>query len=223
LCAHVRFFASFAVLGQVAVYLASPQSLRTAPVNEHDNRDVDEMSGEEPSESEELVKVETLTPQSRGVNTIVKVVSKGEVRSVTGRDYSVRRVADALVGDETGCIYMTLWDDKIDAINEEATLSITNGYINLFRGNMRLNIGKYGSYELVEDSPIEEVNTENNVSDKKYEQPRRFNRGGGYNRGGGRGGYGGRGGGRGGGDRRGGGGGYSSGGRSEGGYQRRRY
>ncbi|MDG6221994.1 MAG: single-stranded DNA-binding protein [Candidatus Bathyarchaeota archaeon] len=183
------------------------------------------MSVEEPSESEEIVKVETLTPQSRGVNTIVKVVSKGEVRSVTGRDYSVRRVADALVGDETGCIYMTLWDDKIDAINEEATLSITNGYINLFRGNMRLNIGKYGSYELVEDSPIEEVNTENNVSDKKYEQPRRFNRGGGYNRGGGRGGYGGGrgGGGYSGGGRSGGGGGYGGGGRSEGGYQRRRY
>jgi len=167
------------------------------------------MSGEEPSESEELVKVETLTQNSRGVNTIVKVVSKGEIRSVTGRDYSVRRVTDALVGDETGCIYMTLWDDKIDAINEEATLNITNGYINLFRGNMRLNIGKYGSYELVEDSPITEVNTENNLSDKRYEQERRFNRYGG--RGGG--GYGGRGGG-----------GYGgSGGGRSGGYQRRRY
>jgi replication factor A1 len=169
------------------------------------------MSVEEPSESGEMVKIETLTPNSRGVNTIVKVVSKGEVRSVTGRDYSVRRVADALVGDETGCVYMTLWDDKIDAINEEATLSITNGYINLFRGNIRLNIGKYGSYELVEDSPIDKVNTENNVSDKKYEQPRRFDRYGG--RGGGGGGYGG---GRSGG-------GYGGSGRSSGGYQRRRY
>jgi replication factor A1 len=166
------------------------------------------MSDEESSESEDMVKIETLTPNSRGVNTIVKVVSKGEIRSVTGRDYSVRRVADALVGDETGCLYMTLWDDKIDAINEGATLNITNGYINLFRGNMRLNIGKYGSYELVEDSPLDEVNTENNLSDKKYEQPRRFNRYGG--RGGGRGGYGGRSSG-----------GY--GGRSNGGYQRRRY
>jgi len=106
---------------------------------------------------------------------------------------------------------MTLWDDKIDAINEEATLSITNGYINLFRGNIRLNIGKYGSYELVEDSPIDKVNTENNVSDKKYEQPRRFDRYGG--RGGGGGGYGG---GRSGG-------GYGGSGRSSGGYQRRRY
>ncbi len=173
------------------------------------------MSVEEPSESGEMVKIETLTPNSRGVNTIVKVVSKGEVRSVTGRDYSVRRVADALVGDETGCVYMTLWDDKIDAISEGATLSITNGYINLFRGNIRLNIGKYGSYELVEDSPIDEVNTENNVSDKKYEQPRRFNRYGDRGGGGGRGGYGGR---------SGGGGGYGgSGGGRSGGYQRRRY
>jgi replication factor A1 len=175
------------------------------------------MSVEESSESEELVKVETLTPNSRGVNTIVKVVSKGEVRSVTGRDYSVRRVADALVGDETASIYMTLWDDKIDAINEDATLQITNGYINLFRGNMRLNIGKYGSYEVLEDSPITEVNSENNLSDKRYEQERRFGRGGGYGgRGGGRGGYGGgRSGGYGGGGR--------GGGRSGGGYQRRRY
>ncbi len=132
------------------------------------------MSSEETSESKELVKVEKLTPSSREVNTIVKVVSKSQVRNVTGRDYSVRRVADALVGDETGCVFLTLWDDNIDKINEEATISITNGYVNLFRGNMRLNIGRYGSFELLEESPITEVNTENNLSDKRYEQERRY-------------------------------------------------
>jgi hypothetical protein len=86
-------------------------------------------------------------------------------------------------------------------------LRITNGYINLFRGNMRLNIGKYGSYEVLEDSPITEVNTENNLSDKRYEQERRFRRP--YRQSGG---YGGRGGGRSGG--------YGGGRRD---YQRRRY
>jgi len=134
------------------------------------------MSNKEQPESEELVKIEKLTPNSRGVNTIVKVISKSEVRDVTGRDYSVRRVADALVGDETGCIYLTLWDDNILKINEESSLRITNGYVNLFRGNMRLNIGKYGSFELLEESPITEVNKENNLSDKRYEQERRFRR-----------------------------------------------
>jgi replication factor A1 len=134
------------------------------------------MSDEEQSESKELVKIEKLTPNSREVNTVVKVVSKSEIRNVTGRDYSVRRVADALVGDETGCVYLSLWDENIDKVNEEATLSITNGYVNLFRGNMRLNIGRYGSFEILEESPITEVNTENNLSDKRYEQERRYQR-----------------------------------------------
>ncbi|UCE16634.1 MAG: single-stranded DNA-binding protein [Candidatus Bathyarchaeota archaeon] len=132
------------------------------------------MSNEEPTESAELIKVEKLAPRSREVNIIVKVVSKSEVRNVTGRDYSVRKVTDALVGDETGCVYMTLWEDNIDKINEEATIRITNGYVNLFRGNMRLNIGRYGSFEILEESPIAKVNTENNLSDKRYEQERRY-------------------------------------------------
>jgi len=132
------------------------------------------MSNEETSESKELIKIEKLTPSSREVNIIVKVVSKSQVRDVTGGDYTIRRVADALVGDETGCVYLTLWDDNIDKINEEATIRITNGYVNLFRGNMRLNIGRYGSFKLLEESPITEVNTENNLSDKQYEQERRY-------------------------------------------------
>jgi replication factor A1 len=134
------------------------------------------MSDEEQPKSEELIKIEKLTPNSREVNTIVKVISKSEVRDVKGRDYSLHRVQDALVGDETGCVYLTLWDDNIDKVGEGSTLRITNGYINLFRGNMRLNVGKYGSFDLLEESPITEVNTENNLSDKRYEQERRYRR-----------------------------------------------
>jgi replication factor A1 len=132
------------------------------------------MSEKEESKTEKPVKIEELTPNSKSVNTTVRVVSKGEVRNVTGRDYNIRRVADALVGDETGCLYLTLWENKIDEISEGNTIRITNGYINLFRGNMRLNVGKYGSMEIMEEAPIEEVKTENNLSDKRYERERRF-------------------------------------------------
>jgi len=160
------------------------------------------------------VKVGELTPESRAVNVTAKVVSKGEARSVTGgRDYESHKIVDALIGDETGCVYLNLWDDNIGKVKEGDTLSIKNGYVNLFRGSMRLNIGRYGSFEVITDSPITEVNTENNLSSKQYEQPeRRFQRGG-Y--GGRRGGYG-RGGGYGGGRR-----GYGE--RRGGDYQRRRY
>ncbi len=133
------------------------------------------MSGEEPSEKGELMKVKDLTPRSREVNVNVKVVSKGEPREITSRrDFSTHRVADVLVGDETGCVYLTLWDEKIDEVNEEDAVSIQNGYINLFRGSMRLNVGRYGSLKVLEESPVSEVNTENNLSEKQYEEERRY-------------------------------------------------
>jgi replication factor A1 len=139
-------------------------------------------------------KVGELSPSSRAVNVLAKLVSKSEVRNITaGRDGEPHKVSDALVGDETGCIYLTLWDDNIEKVKEGDTVNVKNGYINLFRGNMRLNIGRYGTLEIAEQAIAGEVNTENNVSSKVYEQPRRDFRGGGGRDfgGGGRGGYGG--------------------------------
>ncbi len=130
-------------------------------------------------------KVGELTPQSRAVNVTAKVVSKSEIRDIPmGRDGSAHRVCDALVGDETGSIYLTLWDDNIEKVNEEDTIRIENGYVTLFKGNMRLNIGKYGKMATAEEPFEGEVNTENNVSSKTYDQPRRSFRRGGYGRGG---------------------------------------
>ncbi len=145
-------------------------------------------------------KVGELTPASKAVNVTAKVVSKSEIREVPmGRDGSAHRVCDALVGDETGSVYLTLWDDNIEKVNDGDTVRVENGYVTLFKGNMRLNIGKYGKLEAAKEPFAGEVNTENNVSSKTYEQERRPFRGRGGFGGGGGGGYGGR-------DRRGGGG-----------------
>ncbi len=130
------------------------------------------------------VKVGELTPASRAVNVTAKVVSKSEIRNVaTGRDGAPHRVCDALVGDETGSVYLTLWDDNIEKVSEENTVAVKNGYVNLFRGNIRLNVGRYGTIEIAEEPLEVEVNTENNVSSKAYEQQRRPFRGRGYDRG----------------------------------------
>jgi len=158
-------------------------------------------------------KVGELTPQSRAVNVTAKVVSKSEIRDIPmGRDGSAHKVCDALVGDETGSIYLTLWDDNIEKVNENDTVKVDNGYVTLFKGNMRLNVGKYGKLGIAETQLEVEVNTENNVSSKEYDQPRRYYGGG---RRGGGGGYGG--------GRRGGGGGYGGGRRGGGGGYRPRY
>ncbi len=143
------------------------------------------------------VKISGLDPYSKQVNATVKVVQKGEARETVSRqDGTTHRVLDALVGDETGVIYMTLWDDNIDKVNEGETLKVNNGYVRPFRGSMRLNIGRYGTLEPAE-APLGDVNTQNNLSDKLVEE-RPYRSYGGGGRGYGGGGYG-RGGGGGGG------------------------
>jgi replication factor A1 len=116
----------------------------------------------------EFVKVDSLKSRLRNVNVTVKVVNIGEPRSVTSRrDGSVHRVAEALVGDETGCVLLTLWNDQISALNNGNVIEVKNGYTSLFRGFLRLNIGRGGVAEKV-DKEIEEVNTENNLSKKMH-------------------------------------------------------
>ncbi len=133
-------------------------------------------------EEVEFVKVDTLKPSLRNVNVTVKVVNIGEPRSVTSRrDISVHRVAEALAGDETGCVLLTLWDDQISAFNNGDVIEVKNGYTSLFRGFLRLNIGRQGTAEKV-DREIGEVNTENNLSKERHESfqyrpPRRSFRG----------------------------------------------
>ncbi len=125
----------------------------------------------------ELTKIGSLERYSRNVDTIVKVVSKNEARTVSSRrDLSTHRVCEALVGDETGCINLVLWDDDIEKINEGQILEIKNAYIKLFRGSMQLNLGREGTYESLEEAPFEEVKIENNLSGKIYERDRGYRR-----------------------------------------------
>lgn len=116
--------------------------------------------------------VSELTPRSRGVDLTLQVVEKKEERDVTVRSTGKNhRVAEFLVGDDSGVILLSLWDDNIDAIEIGKTYELKNGYVSIFRNSMRLNTGKYGSIEASEQSV--EANTENNLSDKFVEDRRR--------------------------------------------------
>jgi len=127
----------------------------------------------------DMVKIGNLTQYSRKVYTVAKVISKTEEREVTSRsDMSTHKVAEALIADETGSIYLTLWDDVLDQVEDDQILNIKDAYVNLFRGSMRLNLGRYGSYELLEEAPFEDVDLDNNLSSKVFErQPRGYDRG----------------------------------------------
>jgi len=126
----------------------------------------------------ELVKIGSLTPRSRGVNLIAKVVEKPEPRVVSSQyDQSEHRLTEALIADETGAITLVLWDDNINVVSEGDSIKVTNGFVKLFKGKMQLNLGRFGKVEQ-SDVDVQDVNLENNLSQKEGFQQEGRERGG---------------------------------------------
>ena len=122
-------------------------------------------------EFEEYKIVDELGSSSSSINIKIKCISKNEEKKVVSRSTGeTMRVTEALVGDETGCVYLSLWNDDIDKIEIGHIYKLTNVYTKMFRGSLRLNIGKYGNIEAI-NSELIKVNTENNKSDEFYTPP----------------------------------------------------
>ena len=124
-----------------------------------------------------LTKIKDLTPESKQVNVLAKVVGLSEQREITSRFGEARKLVEATVGDETGTVLLTLWNDQIAQVVKDETFLIDNGYVSLVRGHIRLNVGKYGSFAKAE-TPIETVNSALDVSAVEYEREPRYRSGG---------------------------------------------
>jgi replication factor A1 len=82
----------------------------------------------------------------RRVTVEAKVVEKGEPRQVRSRyKDETYTVADVRIEDETGSIKLTLWNEQIDQVNVNNTVKIENGYVTSFKGEIQLNVGRYGT------------------------------------------------------------------------------
>ena len=113
------------------------------------------------------MKINEIKPYGKKIDVTVKVESKAEPREVVARlDNTTHRVTEALVGDETGCVLLTLWDDSIDTVEEGKAYTITNGYSTTFKNSLRLNIGRYGKIEASTEN-LEKIGKENNLSEKE--------------------------------------------------------
>lgn len=123
--------------------------------------------------SDDLINIDEITPKSKNINIVFRVLEMEEIRNVRSKkDRTPHAVTEALIGDGTGVVLITIWDEMLEKIDVGKTYHLTNGYSSLFRGKIRINIGKYVEVEEVED-PGFEINRDNNISDKVHNDPRR--------------------------------------------------
>lgn len=96
----------------------------------------------------ENLKIENITPETGPVNFIARVVSVFDVKEFTRNDGTIGRVGNLIVGDETGKLKLTLWDNMADLIKAGKvkvgqTIQIS-GYAKQGYSGVEVNIGNNG-------------------------------------------------------------------------------
>jgi len=114
------------------------------------------------------MKISQLAPESRDVNLTVKVLERSEVKEFYSQHFRKKfRVCNATVGDETGIIKMTLWNEQVDDFYVGDTIQIRNAHIAVFKGHMRLQLGKHSNYRVL-TTKIGKINLSNDMSEATY-------------------------------------------------------
>lgn len=90
------------------------------------------------------MKISELKPGMRNVSVNAKVDSVGQPRTVNLKSGGTNTVADAVISDETGSIKLSLWGEDINKIAAGDRISVENGYINTFKGENSISVGKFG-------------------------------------------------------------------------------
>ncbi|MBA0746573.1 hypothetical protein Gogos_009079 [Gossypium gossypioides] len=121
-----------------------------------------------------FTKVDQLRPGTSGHTLTIKVVNTKMVLQKgrpDGPQVRQIRIAESLVGDETGMIIFTARNEQgivFDFMKEGATLTLRNAKIDMFKGSMRLAVDKWGRVEVAEPHSFK-VKEDNNLSLIEYE------------------------------------------------------
>ncbi|XP_059316522.1 uncharacterized protein At4g28440-like [Lycium ferocissimum] len=124
--------------------------------------------GEPKKQQPVFTKVDQLRPMATGLNLTVKVVNTKMVVP-RGNQSRQMRLAECLVGDETGMIIFTARNDQVDMMKDGATVILRNAKIDMFKGSMRLAVDRWGRIEVTEPASFS-VKEDNNLSLIEFEQ-----------------------------------------------------
>ncbi|WP_049923179.1 single-stranded DNA binding protein [Halopiger djelfimassiliensis] len=133
---------------------------------------VDEVEPDEDTEIDVQISdtytVENLSLGLSNVNLVGLVLDTDSVRTFDRDDGSEGKVSNLVLGDSTGRVRVTLWDEQADTATElEAgtTVEVIDGYVRERDGTLELHVGNRGAVEEVdadveyvpESTPIEDL------------------------------------------------------------------
>ncbi|WP_436346719.1 single-stranded DNA binding protein [Natronorubrum sp. FCH18a] len=116
--------------------------------------------------------VEALSLGLSNVNLVGLVLDTDSVRTFDRDDGSEGKVSNLVLGDSTGRIRVTLWDEQADLATEidpGTTVEVIDGYVKDRDGTLELHVGNRGAVEEV-DEEVEYVPESTPIEDLEIDQ-----------------------------------------------------
>ncbi len=112
-----------------------------------------------------LIKISQLRPARRGLNIKARVLEKGNtVEGISKKTGSKYRLAEILLGDETGIVRATLWGNTIELVELDKTYEFLNVDTTIFKNALRVNINDKTTIKETEEIEKEKVDMSNDMS-----------------------------------------------------------
>mgnify|MGYP000053043277 FL=1 len=105
-------------------------------------------------DTQDTYRVEDLALGLSDVNLVGRVLSTDSVRTFDRDDGSEGRVSNLTLGDPTGRIRVTLWDEKADLATEFGSgesVEVVDGYVRERDGTLELHVGNRGAVDAVDE------------------------------------------------------------------------
>ena len=98
------------------------------------------------------MKLSELKPKQGQVEIVGEITEIGETREFS-KFGKAGRVATAMIQDSSGKMKLTLWNEQIDQVKVNDKIKVENGYVTAFKGEIQLNVGKFGNLTVNEQTP----------------------------------------------------------------------
>ena len=95
-----------------------------------------------------MTTISELRDGAKKVNVTGEITSKDAPREAGGG-----QVCDFTLKDDSGQVKLVLWNEQVDMADVGSRVSVENGYTSTYRGELQLNVGKYGHFAVLEKNP----------------------------------------------------------------------
>jgi replication factor A1 len=119
-------------------------------------------------------RVADVRPNSMNFDLTVRVHRVGAVQEIpdkSGMGRRPNRLVEAVVGDASGNVVMSLWNHEVERVAAGDCLRIREAYVKLVRGQIRVSVGRGGAIEKAADDVQGDPGLPS-ISDAKHQDDR---------------------------------------------------